>query len=184
MFKALVFAGPNGSGKSTVTESIPVTGVYINADDIKAVRGCTDMEAATEAQSICYDLIRAGQDFTFETVLSSHYKLDLLQCARDSGYHISAIYVTTKDPEINVQRVHDRVLRGGHSVPDDRIRSRYTKSMRNLPALSLLAERTYVFDNSGSEPELVCKIDAAGMEVYETDHWTVREVLSLFVPES
>ena len=172
--------GPNGSGKSTVTEKIPLTGVYVNADDIKAVRGCTDMEATLEAQSICYDLIDAGHDFTFETVLSSSYKLDLLKYAKNKGYRISAIYVTTKDPEINVQRVHDRVLRGGHSVPDDKVRSRYTKSMQNLPELVLLAEKTYIYDNSGSEPELICKIDSAGMEVYETSHWTVQEILSLF----
>ena len=40
--KILVFAGPNGSGKSTVTQAWGKVGLYINADDIKAMRGCSD----------------------------------------------------------------------------------------------------------------------------------------------
>ena len=40
--KILVFAGPNGSGKSTVTQAFGKVGLYINADDIKAMRGCSD----------------------------------------------------------------------------------------------------------------------------------------------
>ena len=37
--KIIVFAGPNGSGKSTVTQAWDKAGLYINADDIKAMRG-------------------------------------------------------------------------------------------------------------------------------------------------
>ena len=44
----LVFAGPNGSGKSTVTRHLPMSGVYINADDIKKDYGLTDLNAAIQ----------------------------------------------------------------------------------------------------------------------------------------
>ncbi|MDR1541249.1 MAG: hypothetical protein LBU32_25295 [Clostridiales bacterium] len=44
--KILVFAGPNGSGKSSVASVWQTIGLYINADDIKAKRGSTDIEAA------------------------------------------------------------------------------------------------------------------------------------------
>ena len=47
----LVFAGPNGSGKSTVTKGLPIVGLYVNADEIKRQSGCTDLEAAQEAES-------------------------------------------------------------------------------------------------------------------------------------
>ncbi|MDR0458949.1 MAG: hypothetical protein LBG68_00590 [Coriobacteriales bacterium] len=48
----LVFAGPNGSGKSTVTQAWDKVGLYINADDIKKTRGCSDLEAAQEAERL------------------------------------------------------------------------------------------------------------------------------------
>lgn len=48
----LVFAGANGSGKSTVTQAWEQAGLYINADDIKAMRGCSDLEAAQEAERL------------------------------------------------------------------------------------------------------------------------------------
>ena len=42
----IVFAGPNGSGKSVITRLARIIEPYINADDIKRVSYCTDMEAA------------------------------------------------------------------------------------------------------------------------------------------
>lgn len=50
--RILVFAGPDGSGKSTITRGIPICGTYVNADDIKRVSQCTDLEAAQEAEKI------------------------------------------------------------------------------------------------------------------------------------
>jgi predicted ABC-type ATPase len=50
--RILVFAGLNGSGKSSVTSAWQTTGLYINADDIKAKRGSTDLEAAQEAERL------------------------------------------------------------------------------------------------------------------------------------
>ncbi|MCL2443108.1 MAG: hypothetical protein FWD13_06525 [Treponema sp.] len=47
----LVFAGPNGSGKSTVTKLMPLSGVYINADDIKKENNISDLEAAEQAEA-------------------------------------------------------------------------------------------------------------------------------------
>ncbi|MBR4791168.1 MAG: hypothetical protein IK024_09790 [Treponema sp.] len=42
----IVFAGPNGSGKTTVTKLAKRIEPYINADDIKNVLHCSDLEAA------------------------------------------------------------------------------------------------------------------------------------------
>ena len=68
--RILVFAGPNGSGKSTITRNIKPVGLYINADDIKRDAGCSDLEAAQEAESLRRMLLAAKKDFTFETVLN------------------------------------------------------------------------------------------------------------------
>jgi len=64
-----VFAGPNGSGKSTITELLrPPHVTYINADEIKRVLDCEDLEAAQIAPERRKACIEAKRDFCFETV--------------------------------------------------------------------------------------------------------------------
>src|SRR5205823_11681043 len=68
-----------------------------------------------------------------ETVLSTAAKL---------------FFVGTSNPRINAARVADRVIAGGHTVPIDKIITRYERSMANLSVTIRLANRIYVFDNS------------------------------------
>lgn len=74
----LCLAGPNGSGKSTITQYFEKVGTYTNADDVVAVTGMSNEEAAAFVDRKRYASIAAKEDFTFETVLSSGYKLDIL----------------------------------------------------------------------------------------------------------
>lgn len=108
----LVFAGPNGSGKSTITQFLDVVGTYTNADDISRTTGMSNEEAAVLADKMRYQSIETKEDFTFETVLSSHYKLDILKKAKDEGYFIKCIFVLTVNPSVNVARVAARVALG------------------------------------------------------------------------
>ena len=179
----LVFAGPNGSGKSTVTKGLPIIGLYVNADEIKRQSGCSDLEAAQEADLIRNTLLDARKDFTFETVLSTDRNLKLLRRAKDAGYRIHAVFVLTNDPEINVQRVRDRVLAGGHDVPEEKIRSRYTLSLKNLSKLVRIADMTRIIDNSGAEPNLVCEVQNQRVTIWENDRWSKKDILALLANE-
>ncbi len=82
----LVLAGPDGSGKSTITQYFEIVGTYTNADDIVAATGIPNEEAAVLADKMRYHSIEAKEDLTFETVLSSKYKLDILRTAKSEGY--------------------------------------------------------------------------------------------------
>ena len=92
----LVFAGPNGSGKSTITSAVSPIGEYINADDIKKVIGCTDLEAAQMAEAKRNKCLEDKRDFTFETVLSTERNLNLLKKAKEKGYFIKSFFVCRK----------------------------------------------------------------------------------------
>ena len=86
--------------------------------------------------------------FSFETVFSYRPKLDILKSAKDGGWQVYLYFVSTADSCINCDRVKDRVLKGGHDVPRDKIESRYPLSLKNLfPALEY-CRRAYIFDNS------------------------------------
>lgn len=82
----LVLAGPNGSGKSTITQYFDKIGAYTNADDIVAATGMSNQEAAEFVDRKRYEAIENSEDFTFETVLSSQYKIEILKKAKESGY--------------------------------------------------------------------------------------------------
>ena len=181
--RLLVFAGPNGAGKSTVTKGLPVTGVYVNADDIKKASGCSDLAATQEAEKIRHILLDGRQDFTFETVLSTDRNLELLQQAKEAGYEIQAVFVLTCDKEINVCRVRERVSTGGHDVPEDKIRSRYDRSLINLAKLVRIADRTRIIDNSGEEPALICEVNDGSVRIWETEAWSKDAILKLLYGE-
>ena len=97
-------------------------------------------------------LLLQKKDFTFETVLSSDYKLDIIREAKREGYFIKGVFVLTANPEINVKRVCTRVANGGHDVDNEKIVSRYWKSLRNVNTLLELCDILHVYDNSGDKP--------------------------------
>lgn len=178
--RILVFAGPNGSGKSTITKGIPICGIYVNADEIKRISQCSDLEAAQEAEQIRQMLLNAHKDFTFETVLSTDRNLELLRKAKAQGYEIHAVFVLTNDPKINVERVKSRVQAGGHDVPAEKIIGRYARSLRNLSQLVRIADHTRVIDNSGDKPHLICEVIKQRLTIWETEEWSKAAILRLF----
>ncbi len=175
----LVFAGPNGSGKSTVTKGFDIIGEYINADDIKKQTNCTDLEAAQFATALRERATSEKRDFTFETVLSSPRNMELLRNAKAAGYRVEVVFVLTADPQINVERVANRVRNGGHNVPHDKIISRYYKSLDNISELLKIADVMWVVDNSTPRAELILYSKDQMISVYETPLWNTEQINKL-----
>lgn len=154
--EVVVFAGPNGSGKTTITRMAKVVGDYINADDIKRTTLCSDLEAAIKAEELREKMIAEQKNFTFETVLSTERNLLLLRKAKEKGYFVRGIYVLTSNVNINVARVSAREALGGHGVPENKIRSRYTKALNLIPDLVEICDILHIYDNT-SEPFRIFK---------------------------
>jgi len=144
----IVFAGPNGSGKTTITHMAKTNGIYINADDIKKSNSCSDLEAAIKAEELRESMLKEKKDFTFETVLSTDRNLKLLKKAKDNGYFIRCIYVLTSDYNINISRIKMRKQMGGHSVPEEKIISRYGKAIKLIPKLLDICDIAHIYDNT------------------------------------
>jgi predicted ABC-type ATPase len=176
--KLLCFAGPNGSGKSTITQNRQIIGLYINADEIKTIRACSNLKAAEEAEKLREWCLKEKRDFTFETVLSTERNLELLERAGKAGYYIECVYILTSDPALNVFRVKSRVRNGGHDVPENKIRSRYYKSLANVPRLISLCDECYIIDNT-VEPEVIFLKHGPEQILRENRFWPREMVLKL-----
>jgi predicted ABC-type ATPase len=107
--------------------------------------------------------------FSYETVFSHPSKIDFLKSASDSGWQVYLYFVCTVDPSINCERVKNRVLKGGHDVPVDKIIGRYTRTLENLyPALQY-CRNAYIIDNSSTEMRLITYIKPDGSFKFDTE---------------
>ncbi|GHU15629.1 ATPase AAA [Spirochaetia bacterium] len=176
--KILCFSGPNGSGKSTITQNEEITGLYINADEIKKQRVCSDLDAAVEAEKLREWCLKEKRDFTFETVLSTGRNIRLLERARKAGYYIKTIYVLTADPALNVFRVKSRAAGGGHDVPEEKIQSRYYKSLANVPRLLNFCDECYIIDNT-DKPEVIFAKNGSEQVFRENKYWNRGKIQRL-----
>lgn len=64
------------------------------------------------------------------------------------------IYVLLDSPERNIERVRLRVLKGGHDVPEVKVRERYARSLAELFWFLEQADQAWIYDNSGGSPKL------------------------------
>jgi predicted ABC-type ATPase len=131
-------------------------GIYINADEIAARlqtnNAAAPPQASRQAQQEADRLRRAmldeGKSYAFETVMSHPSKVEEMEEARACGFHVTLFFVAVDTPEINVARVAQRVSRGGHDVPADKIAARYERTLQLLPRAVRAAHRSVIFDNS------------------------------------
>lgn len=156
-----IVAGPNGAGKSTFAQSYLPNEVecfnFINADLIAA--GISPLRPAMAALEAGRFLLRKmdqfiseGSTFGFETTLSGTGYVSRIQRMKNSGYRIVLFYLKVPSFDFAVARVRNRVIEGGHDVPEADIRRRCTRSWINFQGIYReLADKWIVFDNSGEE---------------------------------
>ena len=180
----IIIAGPNGAGKSTVAPFLlrDRFGVmnYVNADTIaNGLAAFAPEKFAVEAGRIMlkqlHELAERQADFAFESTLASRFHANWLRKLDQQGYIFHLFFLWLRSPEIAIQRVKERVRMGGHSIPEEVIRRRYTKGIKNFFDLyQPLAQTWAVYDNSSSNGMILL---ADGMKqlflnIYETDLWT------------
>lgn len=159
-----VVAGPNGSGKSTLTEWVALEGKGLLLDPDAVARELCREDPASAAIAAGREVLRRIDEFFFrqvsfavETTLSSKNSIDLIERARIAGYEVHLTYVALESPERCILRIWNRVLDGGHSIPEADVRRRYERSLANLPKALARADIATVYDNSGPEHRLLFK---------------------------
>jgi predicted ABC-type ATPase len=74
--------------------------------------------------------------------------LKFLREARQAGYFVSVHFLGLDSAQLAIARVAQRVEAGGHDVPDDKILTRYPRTLANLRSLLDLADEVTLYDNS------------------------------------
>ena len=153
----IVLAGSNGAGKSTFFRQIlaPLGLHFVNADLLAKELNPDDpsavaYEAAALADQERRQLLEMGESFCMETVFSDPVgdKLHFLKDARTVGYQVVLIFIGIESVELSEARVIQRVSEGGHDVPDDRLRSRFPRTLENLRRAIPIVDEVLLLDNS------------------------------------
>ena len=163
----IAVAGPNGAGKTSrapklLREQFGLT-EYVNADIIAQGLSAFGPEAvAFDAGRIMlqrlHKLSAARESFAFETTLAGRAHAGWIRRnIRELGYEFHVMYFWLRSAELAVQRVRQRVRKGGHDIPPDVIRRRYVAGVRNFFGLyQPLADSWGLYDNSVyNDPRLV-----------------------------
>jgi predicted ABC-type ATPase len=90
--------------------------------------------------------------------------LQMMLQARDHGFETVLVYIGTENVEINLERIRNRVLSGGHDVPEKDVRRRYKRSLKNLALAIKRTDHTILFDNSSEDGYRLIAILSEGEE--------------------
>ena len=108
------------------------------------------------------EYIAAGKSFSQETVFSHPSKIEALERALNAGFRTYLYFVATGDVAINLGRIANRVERGGHSVPADKVLARAVRSLENVSAALPFCSRAFFFDNSALEMRFIAEYSRNG----------------------
>jgi predicted ABC-type ATPase len=160
-----IIAGPNGAGKTTFArEFLPNYAEcknFINADLIaQGVAPFSPEAAAFRAGRLMLEEIdlhaKRSESFGFETTLSGRSYLSLIRDLKKRGYKVHLFFLWIPTVALALRRVRARVLEGGHDVPEDVVRRRFDRSIRNfLVCYRPLGDSSMLFDNSGATPAIL-----------------------------
>lgn len=151
-----LLVGPNGAGKSTYYDKVVrphFGGPFINADRIALERWPDapfdhSVEAARFANELRQQMIVDRKSFATETVFSHPSRLAILQRAGEAGFERWVTWVGVEQADLAVARVRERVSRGGHPIPEDKIRARYQRMQALAREAVTTCERGLIVDNS------------------------------------
>ncbi|MCY4611414.1 MAG: zeta toxin family protein [Gammaproteobacteria bacterium] len=157
----ILICGINGAGKTTfyyerVKPLLDKSGCeypFVNADEIEEAKfpsevGKHSLEMSKLAAEIRDQYLKARQSFVTETAFSHESKNQLVEDAQKAGFEVMLNHIHVSSAELAYKRVRDRVGSGGHGVHKDKIFSRYGLTVANIQKASMVADRTYVWDNS------------------------------------
>jgi predicted ABC-type ATPase len=160
-----IIAGPNGAGKTTFArEFLPKyadCSNFVNADLIaQGLSPFSPETAAFRAGRLMLEEMEAfarhGDDFGFETTVSGRSHLNVIRRLKEHAYQVHFFYLWVPSVELGLARIRERVLRGGHDVPEVVVRRRFSRSITNfLVHYRLLADRWILFDNSAAALSIV-----------------------------
>jgi predicted ABC-type ATPase len=183
-----IIAGPNGAGKTTFAQEflprLAPCKQFVNADLIaKGLSPFAPEGAAMKAGRLMIEqleeLAQRREDFAFETTLSGKAYVPWLGRLKGEGYTIRLYFLWLPSVDISLARVASRVQHGGHSVPEEDVRRRFSRGLRNLFGLYRgVVDSWILFENTERTPCIIAFEDRGRLQVIEPARFAVVQEAS------
>ena len=152
-----IIAGVNGSGKSSLTGALKAErsdlGTIIDVDQMSAE--LKDVIAGGKMAIRRIDeALKRGLSFTQETTLSGIKTEKTIQRAKENGYKIRLYYVGLDTAEESLQRIANRVSKGGHNIPQADVLRRFQNRFFDLIRVLPYCDEAVFFDNDNGFVEV------------------------------
>ena len=115
--------------------------IFVNADMIAA--GLSPFEPEREAAqagklmlSQIAKLVANGESFCIETTLAGKGYAQKIPLWKEQGYTVDCVFLSLPNPEMAITRVAARVKQGGHNIPEDVIRRRFSAGLNNFHTIN------------------------------------------------
>ena len=153
-----IISGCNGAGKTTASYTVLPEVLdckeFVNADEI--ARGLSPfnpesvvIEAGRLMLQRIEDLLSKDESFSIETTLATKSYINLVRRAQEKGYTVRLLFFWLNSPDLALQRIAERVAKGGHNIPEPIVRRRYVTGISNLFRLFMNEVDSWeIYDNS------------------------------------
>lgn len=145
-----IVGGVNGAGKSSLTGVLKTErtdlGKIIDVDKL-AIQYGGFIEGGKAAVQMQAQYIAEGISFTQETTLSGQRPLRMIREAKEAGYYVRLFYVGISTAQEAINRINNRVSKGGHSIPPDDVQRRFSERNKALAKVLDFVDEAVLYDN-------------------------------------
>lgn len=147
----ILIAGVNGTGKSSLRGVLEGQGVLlghiIDADVIAKQNNYDNIKAGKKAIAEINYCLENNLSFTQETTLAGHRVEKTIRQARRQGYYVTMFYVGLSSKEESLNRIANRVKKGGHDIPKNDVIRRFDNRINSLKKIVPLCDEVIFYDN-------------------------------------
>ena len=152
-----IIGGINGVGKSSLLGVLSAEttelGIIIDTNRLIQKHGSCITKGCRQAVALINSCLDSGVNFTQETTLSGVKTLKTIKKAKELGYYIKLYYIGVSSCNESLERIANRVRKGGHDIPAEDVQRRYEKRFEDLDRVLPYCNEVKFFDNENGFSE-------------------------------